>query len=78
MNVSAINTQIVKEVVLTKAYQFIDVCVIEELAWDVGDAFDECGDAMKEICVNARIHLAKPGIPFDGIYDDDDDEVHGE
>lgn len=72
VDVWAINTRIIKQVVLNKASQFIDVYVIEDLSWSIEDVKDECGEPMKEICVYAEIHLAQPGCPFDGIYDEDE------
>ena len=72
VDVWAINTRVSKQVVLNKASQFIDVHVIEALSWSIEDAKDECGEPMKEICVSAEIHLAQPGYPFDGVYDEDE------
>lgn len=68
VDVSVINTRIIKRVVKRKASQFVDVHVIEGLSWRIEDVKDECGHPMKRICISAGIHLAEPGIPFDGIY----------
>ena len=66
VDVSAINTHIIKRVVKRKASQFVDVHVIEGLSWRIEDIKDECGHPMKQICISAGIHLAEPGMPFDG------------
>ena len=67
IDISLINTNIIKQVVLRKAEQFIDVHVIEELDWQIVDTTDEIGCPLKNIHVEASIHLAESGFPFDGI-----------
>lgn len=67
IDISLVNTKIIKQVVLLKAEQFIDVHVIEELNWEIIDARDEAGCPLKNIHVQASIHLAESGFPFDGI-----------
>ena len=72
IDISLVNTKIIKQVVLQKAEQFIDVHVIEELYWEIVDSTDEVGYPQKNIHVQASIHLAESGFPFDGI---DESEV---
>ena len=79
IDISLINTNIIKQVVLRKAEQFIDVHVIEELDWQIVDTTDEIGCPLKNIHVEASIHLAESGFPFDGIDESEEfiDEFTG-
>jgi hypothetical protein len=72
IDISLVNTKIIKQVVLRKAEQFIDVHVIEELNWEIVDSMDEVGCPLKNIHVQASIHLAESGFPFDDIDESED------
>ena len=67
IDVSLINTKIIKQVVQRKAEQFIDVHVIEEMDWQIVNSLDEIGQCQKTIHIQAGIHLAESGTPFDGV-----------
>ena len=72
IDITEINTEIIKQVVLYKVEQFIDVHVIEELDWQIIDSIDESGSLQKTIHIYAGIHLAESGFPFDGIDESED------